>query len=127
MSTVALIPTLPPTSARVEIPDSMNPEEQAKLIAELGAISTELAKAQTRDEEREKAREQRFRAIDARLGKLEKTADSSSAHDLATIQRALDKKSEQLDKWKWWAMSIIAALITSTVVGLVVHYFATKG
>ena len=120
MSAVAvLIPTL---STRVEIPESMRAEEKAQLIAELGSISTEIAKVQTRDEERGKFAEQRWRAIDARIGKLEKSADATGEHKLEVLQKALDKKTETLDKWKWWALSIFATLGTSAIVGLVVFY-----
>lgn len=129
MSTTAtiLIPTLPPPSNRIEIPEDMNPEDQARLLAELGAISTEIARIQTQNEERAKFADQRWRAVDARIAKLEKHADASAGHDLAVVQKALEKKADQLDKWKWWAMSILATLITSAIVGLVVHYLSTKG
>lgn len=119
---IALLPTLPPESARVEIPASMNPEEQAKLIGELGNISTELARVQTRDEERAKFADQRWRAIDARIAKIEKNADASAGHDLAVLQKALDKRDVEFAKWKWYALSIAATLFTSALVGLIVHW-----
>lgn len=122
MSMIALLPNLPPESARVEIPTSMNPEEQAKLIGELGKISTEIARVTTRDEERAKFLDQRFRAIDARIGKLEAGADASGAHDLVVLQKALDKRDAEFSRWKWWALSIAATLFTSALVGLIVHW-----
>jgi hypothetical protein len=126
MSQAVLIPTLPPESNKIEIPRSMNPEERAKLIAELGAISTEIARVQTRDEERSKFAEQRWRAVDARLAKLEGHADKSGAHDLAIVTKALDKATAANDKIKWWAVSIGTTLLTSAIVGLVVHYLAAR-
>jgi len=125
-NTIALLPTLPPESSQVEIPRSMNPEEQARLVSELGKISTEIARVQTRDEERGKFLDQRLRAIDSRLGKLEGHADASGQHDLAIVTKALDKATSANDKIKWWALSIATTLITSAIVGLVVHYLATR-
>ena len=117
-----LIPTLPPESNKIQIPISMNEAEQARLVAELGVISTEIARVQTRDEERAKFLDQRFKAIDARLAKIEHVADSTGQHDLNTLQRALDKRDEEFSRWKWWALSIAATLATSAIVGLVVHW-----
>lgn len=125
-ATLALIPTLPPESSTVEIPQSMNDEEKGQLVAELSKISTEIAKVQTRDEERAKFAEQRWRAVDARLAKLEGRADASGQHDLAVLQKALDKRDAEFIRWKFWALGIIGALVTSSIVGLVVHYFATR-
>lgn len=125
-ATIALLPTLPPESARVEIPESMNPEEKAKLVAELGKISTEIARVQTRDDERAKFAEQRWRAVDARLAKLEGRADASGQHDLVVVTKALDKAQAANDKIKWWGLSIATTLLTSAIVGLVVHYLATR-
>jgi hypothetical protein len=125
-NTIALLPTLPPESAQVEIPASMNPEEKAQLVAELGKISTEIARVQTRDEERNRFAEQRWRAVDARLAKLEGHADASGQHDLAVVTKALDKATTNNEKIKWWALSILTTLATSAVVGLVVHYLASR-
>lgn len=126
-ATVALLPTMPPESARVEIPASMNTQDREKLIGELSQISTEIARVQTRDEERAKFLDQRFRAIDARLAKLEDETEQTGRHDLVLLQKQLDKREAEFSKWKSWALSIVGALITSTIIGLVVHYFATKG
>ena len=123
MKTAVLLPTLPPESRQVEIPDSMHPDERAKLIAELGKISTEIATVQVRDEERAKFLDQRFRAIDARLAKIEEDADASGQFNLVELQKQLDERKAESSKWKWWALSIIATIFTSALVGLVVHYF----
>lgn len=125
-TTLALIPTLPPDSSTVEIPDSMNPTERDKLIDELRAISTEFARIQTRDEERAKFLDQRFRAIDARLGKLEEGADASGRYDLEVVTKRLEKREAEFVRWKFWALGIVGALVTSAIVGLVVHYFSTR-
>lgn len=122
-STIALLPTVP---ARVEIPESMNPEEQAKLIGELGLISTEIARVQTRDEERGKFANQRWRAIDARLAKLEGFADTTAQHDLVVLQKQLDARLEESSKLKWWAISIFTTFATSAVVGLIVYYLTSR-
>lgn len=127
MTTAVLLPALPPESARIEIPESMDPEESAKLLAELGQISTEIATSRVRNEERQKFLEQRFRAIDARIGKLEKSADVSSAHDVEALQRALDKRDAEFAKWKWWALGIAGSLFASALTGLVVYYLASRG
>jgi len=123
-ATLALIPTLPPDSSTVEIPASMNDEEKGQLVAELAKISTEIARVQTRDEERAKFADQRWRAIDARLGKLEGKADASGQHDLAVLQKALDKRDAEAVRWKFWALGILGGLFSSAIVGLVVYYFA---
>lgn len=129
----AVILPFPPNI--IELPDNMTPEEQATLVRELGEITKESVKLRTQLEERGKFNEQRFRGIDARLAKLERqienlieklerSADTSSNHDVSTLQKALDKAHEQADKWKWWAMSIIGVLITSGITGAVVHYLS---
>jgi len=123
-ATLALIPTMPPESSTVEIPASMNPTERTKLVDALGDISTELARVQTRDEERAKFAEQRWRAIDARLAKLESGADASGRYDLDLVTKKLDKREAEFVRWKFWALGIIGALLTSTIVGLVVHYLS---
>ena len=117
---------MPPEANTIEVPESMNPEDRATLIAELGKISTEIARVQTRDEERARFAEQRWRAIDARLAKLEGYADKSGEHDLALVTKALDKERENTAKIKWWALSILTTLATSAVVGLVVHYLSSR-
>jgi DNA repair exonuclease SbcCD ATPase subunit len=105
----------------------MNENEREKLIDELRAISTEFARLSTRDEERAKFLDQRFKAIDARLGKLEAGADASGRYDLAVVTKQLEKRDAEFVRWKFWALGIIGALVTSSIVGLVVHYFSTKG
>ena len=67
-------------------------------------------------------RDQRFKAIDARLAKLENSADASGAHDLSLVQKALDKEREKSEKVKWWGLSILGTLVTSAIVGVVVHF-----
>jgi len=119
-----LIPTLPPESARVELPDSMNPEEQGKVIGELAKISTEIARVQTRDEERSKFLDQRFRAIDARLAKIEDDAENTGRHELASLEKLIDKRDTEITRWKFWLLGIVGAVVTSTIVGLVVHYLS---
>jgi hypothetical protein len=123
MSTVlALIPTLPPESSTIRIPASMSPTERERLIDELRAISTEFARIQTREEERAKFLEQRFWAIDVRFAKLENSAEQTGRHDLVTLQKALDKRDAEFSRWRWWALSIVATIVTSAIIGLVVFY-----
>lgn len=125
MSThLVLIPSVPPPGDVFEIPDDMNPEEEARLLAELGNISTKLTAIEVRAEERERsARDERDR-VNARLAKLEGKADASGEHDLAVVRKALDREREAVSKIKWWGLSILATLATSAIVGLVVHYFS---
>jgi hypothetical protein len=125
MSSLVLFPSLPPPSI-IEIPEDMDPENEARLLKELGEISRNQTRLETVLEEREKQQEQRHRATEARLAKLEKSADASGQHDVALMQRALDKKDEAESKLKWWVLSIIGTLLTSAAVGLVVHYLSTK-
>lgn len=125
-SVVALLPTLPPDSNRVEVPASMKPEDQATLLRELSTISTAITKAEVRAEEREKAAEQRFRAAEARLRRLEDEAETTGRHEITKLQAELKERKTEAAKWKWWILSIAATLITSTIVGLVVHFFATR-
>ena len=113
---IALLPTVP---GRVEIPDSMHPKEKDKLVEELGSIATSIARVETRDEERAKFADQRWRAIDARIGKLEHNADTN-------VTKALDKRTDELSKVKWWAVSIVTTFATSAVVGLIVYYLSTR-
>lgn len=124
MSQVAVIlPTMPPKARLVRIPDSMTPSEKGRLIDELAKISTELARLQVRDEERSKFSEQRFKAIDARIKKLDTCADDSASYDLAVVTKALDVKREELAKWKWWGLSILAAVIS----GGIMYYIGSIG
>lgn len=106
---LVLLPTMPPESRQVRIPESMNPEEEARLVGELGKISTELARVQTRDEERAKFLDQRFRATDARMAKLEAGATASGQYDLALAAKTLDKKEAEFAKWKWWVVTLICS------------------
>jgi hypothetical protein len=123
---IAFLPTLPPESNRVEIPKSMQPEDQAKLLRELSVISTAIARAEAVAAERAKAEEQRFRSVEARLRKLEDGAESTGEHKIAKLEAALRERREEQAKWKWWAISITSTLITSAIVGLVVHYLSTR-
>jgi len=116
-------PTLPPPSDKIEIPESMSTPDRNKLFAQLGSISTELAKIQARDEERQKALDQRLRAIDARLARLEKDAEKAAGSDLETLKNTIAKHQSEASKMKFWVLSIVATLLTSAVVGLVVHFF----
>lgn len=122
-TTIAVLPTVP---ARVEIPDSMQPKEKDKLVEELGSITTALARVETRDEERAKFLEQRFRAIDARIGKLEQHADETGEHKLVVATGERDGARAELNKVKWWGLSILATFATSAVVGLIVYYLSTR-
>ena len=121
-----IFPTLPPPSNEIEIPASMSTHDQNKLFEQLGSISTELAKMQARDEERQKSLDQRLRAIDARLAKLEEGADISGHQDLIALQKTIDKREHEASKIKFWALSILATLITSALVGLVVHFLGGR-
>lgn len=122
MRTLAILPTMPPDSARIELPESMTPEEQGKVLGELSKISTELAKVQVSNEERSKFIDQRFRAIDARLAKLEDDADATGKHELSSLEKLIDKREAEITRWKFWVLGIVGALVSSAVVGLVVHY-----
>lgn len=121
-----IFPTLPPPSNEIEIPESMPTTDRNKLFDQLGAISTELAKMQARDEERQKSLDQRLRAIDARLGKLEESADVSGHQDLIALQKTIDKREQEASKLKFWGLSILATLLTSALVGLVVHWLGGR-
>lgn len=125
-SVVALLPTLPPDSNRVEVPDSMKPEDQAMLLRELSGISTAITRAEVRAEEREKAGDQRFRSVEARLRKIEDGAETTGAHRILELRQELRERRAETAKWKWWAISIATTLITSAIVGLVVHFFSTR-
>lgn len=122
-SMIALLPTVP---ARVVIPDSMHPKEKDKLVEELGSIATSIARVETRDEERAKFADQRWRAIDARIGKLEKHASETGEHKLAIVTKERDDERAELSKVKWWAVSIVTTFATSAVVGLIVYYLSTR-
>lgn len=126
MSILALIPTLPPESSTVEIPDSMSPTEQEKLIDELRMISTEFARLSTRDEERANFLDQRFHEINARFSKLENYVDASRRYDLAVVTKTLDKREAEFLRWKFWALGILGALVTSLIIGLVIFYLANR-
>jgi hypothetical protein len=104
----------------------MQPEDQAKLLRELSVISTAIARAEAVAAERAKAEEQRFRSVEARLRKLEDGAESTGEHKIAKLEAALRERREEQAKWKWWAISIASTLITSAIVGLVVHYLSTR-
>ena len=118
-----LLPPLPPPASReIEIPESMHPDDRKLLISELGNISASIASIEARDEEHRKALEQRFRAIDARTAKLETSLEETGRHDVAKLQRALRKREDSADKWKWWVLSLVA----SAIVGLVTYYIATR-
>lgn len=125
-STALILPMLPPASRRIEIPESMNPREQARLTAELAGISTEIARVVTRDEERQKFFDQRFKAIDARIAKLENVTDETGKHDRAELEKRLAEQATETGRWKWWALGIAASLVSSALVGLIVHYFSGK-
>lgn len=119
-------PTLPPAGASIDIPDSMTTPDRNKLFAQLGDISNELAKIQGRDEERQKGLDQRLRAIDARLARLEKEAEKAAGSDLETLKSTIAKQHNDASKMKFWLLSILATLATSAIVGLVVHFFGGK-
>lgn len=126
-ATALILPMLPPESRRIEIPESMNEQDQARLTSELAGISTEIARVVTRDEERQKFLDQRFKSIDARISKLEHTSDATGKHDRIELERQLAARIAESGKWKWWALGIGASLASSALVGLVVHYLSSKG
>jgi len=123
---IALLPTLPPESNRVEIPESMPPADRDKLLHELSEISTAIVRTEVRAEERHNATEQRFRSAEARLRKLEEESEATGQHQIVKLEAALAERRAEASKWKWWAISIASTLITSAIVGLVVHYLSTR-
>ena len=125
-SVVAILPGLPPGTNRVEIPDAMTPEDQATLLRELSGISTAVTRTSVQAEERGKATSQRFRAVDARLRKLEKDVEDTGEHHIEQLRAELKTRQAESIKWKWWLISIASTLLTSAVVGLAVHYLATR-
>lgn len=127
-----MLATLPPEEA-IEIPRSMKPEEKDKLVSQLGLISNNLAAIKARDHERQKFLDQRFRAQDARMAKYDERmakydarAEASGQHDIVALQKKLDERRVESNKWKWWVLSIAASLMTSALVGLVVFYLTKK-
>jgi len=123
---LVLVPSLPPPCNVLEIPEDMNPEEEARLLSELGNISTKLTAIEVRADERHNADLAERARVNARLSKLERDVDASGSHDLAVVTKALERAQSHNDKVKWWALSIIATLCTSAIVGLVVHYFSKR-
>lgn len=131
MSNVAVIlPTLPPDSQTLALPDSMRPDDKAFLIRELGKISKDYAMLNARDEEHRKALESRFKRLEARMGQLEHKADASGQHNLTKVEqeleRQLKRQLEIQDRWRGRVWSIIAVLVTSAVVGLITHYLSAR-
>ena len=123
---IAILPTLPPDFNRVEVPDSMKPEDQAKLLHELSGITTAITRTEVQAEEREKAHSQRFRSIDARIRKLEAGAEDTGEQRIEELQAKLAERKADAIRWKWWILSIASTLITSAIVGLVVYYLSTR-
>jgi len=118
---VALLPvaSIPPESQRIEVPESMHPDEQAKLLRELGSITTAITRTEVRSQERSEA-------LEKRIAKLEKGAEATGAHEIVRLETALRERKAEVDRWKWWLLSIASTLITSAIVGLVVYYFSTR-
>jgi hypothetical protein len=114
MSLAVMMPAL---HTCIEVPAEMPEDERAELFQELGKIAAEIARLQARHEER-------TRSIEDRIVRLETGADASGRQDLALVQKALDKREAQLAEGRRWVYSVIATLLTSAIVGLVVHYLS---
>ena len=52
--------------------------------------------------------------------------DVSGHQDLIVLQKTIDKREHEASKVKFWALSILATLITSALVGLVVHWLGGR-
>lgn len=102
-----ILPSSPPSEGPhvIELP-SMKPEEQAAILKELGKISGQQSAAEAVAQERHKA-------LDARVRRLEEKVDASGAHDVSDLQKALETAQEESRKMKWWLMGILGSLIVS--------------
>lgn len=110
-----ILPALPPESQTLTMPDSLNPEDRAFLIKELGKISSAAA-----------VQEERVRVLHARLDKLESKADASGEHKAIQLQAQIDKRDQDAALWRARVWSIVAVLLTSAIVGLITHWLATR-
>ena len=114
MNTAALSVILPRIQETIDMPPSMHPEDRAFLIRELGKISSVLAVS-----------EERVKQLEARLEKLEDSADATGQHQLVSLQNEIIKRDQVAAVWKGRVWSIAAVVLTSAFVGLITHWLAT--
>ncbi len=112
--------------SKIDMPDSMHPDDRAFLVRELGKISSKLA-----------VRDERNKQLTERVDKLENAADASGEHKALVLQAQLDKSEKDhataLEKrdahaavWRGRVWSIVATFITTGMLGLLAHYLATR-
>lgn len=112
--------------SKIDMPDSMHPDDRAFLVRELGKISSKLA-----------VRDERNKQLTDRVTKLEDAADASGEHKAIVLQAqlektekdhaaALDKRDASTAVWKGRAWTFFATFFTTGILGLIAHYLTTR-
>lgn len=116
-----------PLSSTVEVPPSMNEQDRAFLIGELGKLSTDYTKLSVRDEEREKALHDRFKRLEARIGKIEDKAEASGQHNIVRLESALVSRDADASRRRDRIASVVVTFLITAILALVGFYLKSLG
>lgn len=116
-----------PLSSTVEVPPSMNEQDRAFLIAELGKLSADYTKLSVRDEEREKALHARFKRVEARLAKIEDKAEASGQYNIVKLEAALASRDADAIKRRDRIVSVGVTFLVTAILALITFYLKSLG
>jgi hypothetical protein len=106
--------------------DQARAQQHAELKAIIESTHVDVQALSLRFDLHEQNNEHVHEQHGKRLSYLEELGKQTGEHQLVELQSKLAERGQVIDQWRGRVWSMVAALLLSSIVGLVTHYLSTK-